>query len=85
MPLLQVSLIAPAVVLWYPLTDSSFPCARTHAGRGEEAGRLMIERARYHQCEDPEGFTKGISKIVDEAVGSHLKLGMYSALVDTVP
>jgi aarF domain-containing kinase len=44
-------------------------------GQGEEAGRLMIERARQHECKDPDGFCSGIGKIVKEAVGSHLKLG----------
>jgi len=45
-------------------------------GKGETAGRLMIERARDHQCEDPEGFSKGIARIVEEATaGHHLQLG----------
>ena len=44
-------------------------------GKGEQAGRLMIERSRTHQCTDPDGFCKGIAKIVNEAVGSHLQLG----------
>ncbi len=45
-------------------------------GKGEEAGRLMIERSRNHECEDPEGFSRGISRIVEEAtVGHHLQLG----------
>lgn len=35
----------------------------------------MIERARDHECDDPDGFCTGIEKIVKEAVGSHLKLG----------
>lgn len=37
----------------------------------------MIERARNHDCDDPDGFSKGIAKIVEEAVGNHLQLGMY--------
>lgn len=45
-------------------------------GKGEAAGRLMIERARDHQCEDSEGFCKGIARIVEEATaGHHLQLG----------
>jgi len=47
------------------------------AGHGEEAGRLMIERSRHHDCKDPEAFCKGIAKIVDEARGSNLQLGGY--------
>lgn len=44
-------------------------------GKGEEAGRLMIERARDHACSDPQGFSDGIAQIVSEAVGKHLQLG----------
>ncbi len=36
---------------------------------------MMIERARDHACSDPQGFSQGISQIVNEAVGSHLQLG----------
>lgn len=50
-------------------------CDDVSAGRGEHAGQLMIERARSHQCDDPEGFSKGVGRIVDEAVGSRLRLG----------
>jgi aarF domain-containing kinase len=35
----------------------------------------MIERARDHACSDPQGFSQGISQIVNEAVGNHLQLG----------
>jgi len=45
-------------------------------GQGEAAGRLMIERSRRHECQDPEGFCRGISRIVEEATaGQHLRLG----------
>ncbi|GAB5029572.1 atypical abc1 abc1-c protein kinase [Nannochloropsis oceanica] len=45
-------------------------------GKGEAAGRLMIDRARDHACVDPEGFSKGIARIVEEATAGHnLQLG----------
>jgi hypothetical protein len=52
-------------------------------GQGEYAGRLMIERSRFHRCEDPEGFCKGIGQIIEEATAGTTTLQLGTTLVRT--
>mmetsp|Transcript_39938 Transcript_39938/g.99972 ORF Transcript_39938/g.99972 Transcript_39938/m.99972 type:complete len:435 (+) Transcript_39938:436-1740(+) len=48
-------------------------------GDGREAGRLMLDNAREHRCEDPEAFCEGMRGLVEEALGSKLRLESVSA------
>uniref|UniRef100_A0A7S1GYA7 ABC1 atypical kinase-like domain-containing protein n=2 Tax=Hemiselmis andersenii TaxID=464988 RepID=A0A7S1GYA7_HEMAN len=48
-------------------------------GDGREAGRLMLDNARDHRCQDPEAFCEGMRGLVDEALGSKLRLESISA------
>ena len=41
---------------------------------GRRAGRLMIDHARSDDCVDPDAFCEGIGRLVDSALGHHLRL-----------
>eukprot|EP00045_Choanoeca_perplexa_P006638 m.57229 g.57229 ORF g.57229 m.57229 type:complete len:557 (+) comp13713_c0_seq1:193-1863(+) len=41
---------------------------------GRECGRLMLSRARLHDCDDPEGFIDSVGVLVAEACDTGMKL-----------
>jgi len=48
-------------------------------GDGRKAGRLMVDNARAHACEDPEAFCAAIGRLVDGALATNLSLGRIQA------
>lgn len=42
--------------------------------RGYDVGKMMVERAREHNCDDIDGFCKETERIVAEVMGSGLRL-----------
>lgn len=42
---------------------------------GKTAGRLLVERASYHECSDIEGFSTAIANLIQKANSSGLRLG----------
>ena len=44
-------------------------------GKGEMVGKLMIERSRMQQCENPELFCQEVAAVVNEATCNRFQLG----------
>jgi hypothetical protein len=41
-----------------------FCCSAIAQRNGREAGRLMLDRARLQNCQDPEGFVQAMDELV---------------------
>ena len=48
-------------------------------GDGYLAGKLMIDNASEHRCQDPEAFCQDMASLVRDALGSRLRLQSIGA------
>eukprot|EP00127_Corallochytrium_limacisporum_P000478 Clim_evm7s14 gene=Clim_evmTU7s14 len=48
------------------------------SGRGRDVGLMMVERARGHECENPEEFADKVGELVDNVRSRTLSLGKVS-------